>query len=118
MADDEPMEPPDVGQILEADIRNHVRTRVNREVEEMIDCANELRGLARALDGHSALRPEPAPELLREATVGVRAVSLQAFFSACRAVGISARLHAWADIVGVDAEENGEPKGAERGASE
>lgn len=101
MADSEPIEPPDTGQLLHADLNNHVRRRVGREVEDIIDCADELRGLANALDWHSALETHASPEALRETAVGVRAVAMQAFMSACRASGISARLHAWADVVGI-----------------
>ncbi len=101
MATDEPIEPPGAGQLLHQDIKNHVRRRVGREVEEMIDSADELRGLAASLDGFSALETRASPGMLREAAVGVRAVAIQAFISACRAAGISARLHSWADIVGI-----------------
>jgi hypothetical protein len=101
MANQEPTDPPDTGQLLQADLTNHVRRRVGREVEDMIDCADELRGLGTSLDGQSALETHASPEALREAAVGVRAVAMQAFMSACRAAGISARLHARADIVGI-----------------
>jgi hypothetical protein len=101
MADEDPREPPEAGQILQADLMNHVRARVNREVTEIIDCADELRGLGASLDAHSGMEMRASPTMLREAAVGVRAVSMQAFISACRAAGISARLHAWADIVGI-----------------
>lgn len=113
MATDEPRELPDTGQLLHDDIKNHVRRRVGREVEEMIDSADELRGLATSLEGFSALETRARPKMLRETAVGVRAVAMQTFISACRAAGISARLHAWADIVGiVDApEEVDEPQG-------
>jgi hypothetical protein len=55
MATDEPIEPPEAGQLLHQDIKNHIKRRVGREVEEMIDSADELRGLAASLDGFSAL---------------------------------------------------------------
>lgn len=114
MADSKPSEPPDAGQVLQADLRNHVQARVSREIEEMIESADELRGLAKTLDGHSSLEMHATPEMLRETAVGVRAVSLQTFISACRAAGISARLHSWADIAAIlDLPDNGDaPEGA------
>ena len=113
MAKDEPIEPPGAGQLLHEDITNHVRRRVGREVEEMIDSADELRSLAASLDGLSALETGARPGMLRETAVGVRAVAMQAFISACRAAGISARLHSWADIVGIVdlPDETNEPEG-------
>jgi hypothetical protein len=111
MATDEPIEPPGAGQLLHQDIKNHVRRRVGREVEEMIDSADELRGLAASLDGFSSLETRASPGMLRETAVGVRAVAMQAFISACRAAGISARLHSWADIVGIVDPPDDEPEG-------
>jgi hypothetical protein len=109
MATDEFIEPPEAGQLLQQDLKNHVKRRITREVEEMIESADELRGLATSMDGLSALETQARPDMLRETAVGVRAVALQAFISACRAAGISARLHAWADIVGiVEPPENGD----------
>lgn len=101
MADNETREPPEAGQILQADLRNHARARVSREVTEIIDCAEELRGLATSLEGHFTMETRASPTMLREAAIGVRAVSMQAFISACRAAGISARLYAWADVVAI-----------------
>lgn len=123
MADSEPIEHEDPGQLLQADLRNHVKTRVSREIEDMIDCADELRGLGAALDTHSAIETRASPAAIRETAVGVRAVAIQAFMSACRAAGISARLHSWADIVGiVDPLDDGEtatisPEASEEGGS-
>ena len=123
MATDEPIEPPEAGQLLQQDLGNHVKRRISREVEEMIESADELRGLATSLDGLSALETRARPDMLREAAVGVRAVAIQAFISACRAAGISARLHSWADIVAIvdppDDENGDEPEGkASRGPEE
>jgi hypothetical protein len=101
MATDEPIEPPGAGQLLQQDLRNHVKRRVSREVEEMIENADELRWLATSLETLSALETRASPAMLRETAVGVRAAAIQAFISACRAAGISARLHAWADIVAI-----------------
>lgn len=101
MATGEPIELPDAGQLLHQDVRNHVKRRIGREVEEMIESADELRGLATSLEGLSAIETRARPAMLRETAVGVRAVAMQAFINACRAAGISARLHSWADIVGI-----------------
>ena len=101
MADSEPSDPVDTGQIIQADLANHVKTRISRAIEDMIDCADELRGLGTSLEGQSALETRAGPEALRETAVGVRAVAMQAFMTACRAAGISARLHAWADVVAI-----------------
>jgi hypothetical protein len=84
----------------------------------MIECPDELRGLGARLDFHSVLEGGRNPESMREAAAGVRAVAMQVFMTASRAAGISARLHAWADIVGiVDPPDDGEPGEGEQGAS-
>lgn len=46
MADDDGMGMPDSGQLLHADLTGHVRTRVEREIDGILESAEELRGLA------------------------------------------------------------------------
>lgn len=118
MADKETIEPPDNGQLLQTDLGNHVKTRVSREIEDMMECADELRGLGTTLDWHSGLERGASPEAMRETAVGVRAVAIQAFMSACRAAGISARLHSWADVVDIlDVPVENEEAGGGQGGS-
>jgi hypothetical protein len=95
------------GQLLAADVRAHVRRRLGRELDELLENAEELRGLARSLEDVSGGENLPGAKALRDMAVSTRAASMQTFIAACRTAGISARLHAWADVVGLagDAEE-------------
>jgi hypothetical protein len=118
MADSEPIEPPDNCQILHADLKNHVRRCVSREIHDMIECADELRGLGATLDWHSALESRASANVIRETAVGVRAVAMQSFMTACRAAGISARLHSWADVIGITDLQDSEEEEPEAGEQE
>lgn len=100
MADQEPMGVPDHGQLLHADLTNHLRHRLSYELNEMAECVDDLRGLATLLDWHTSLHTNASPEDIREAAVGLRAIAMQGFISACRVASLAARLNSWAEISG------------------
>ena len=93
------------GQLLAADVRTHVKRRLGRELDDLLESAEELRGLARSLEDVSGGESLPSAKTLRDMAVTARAASMQTFISACRTAGVSARLHAWADVVGLTGEE-------------
>jgi len=101
MATNEPIETHTAGQLLAADLKNQVKHRVRGAIEALQNGADELHGLAAALEHHAALSSAASPEELRQAAVGVRAVANQAFMTASATAGVSERLSAWADVSGI-----------------
>jgi len=99
------------GQLLAADVRARAKRRLGHELDELQESADELRGLARSLDGVSNGENTLGAAELREMAVTARAASMQTFMSACRTAGISARLHAWADVVGMVGDEPDQDEG-------
>jgi hypothetical protein len=101
MATENASDPPAVGQLLHADMKNHVKTRIRREIGGMLESVDELRGLASALERFTDLSADSRPEEVQETATGIRAIATQTFVCASNASGISTRLQAWADIAGI-----------------
>jgi hypothetical protein len=101
MATQNASDPPSPGQLLHADVKNHLKNRIRREVGDLMDSIDELRGLASTLEQFAALSSDSAPEALRETSTAIRAVATQTFVCASRTSGISTRLQAWADVAGL-----------------
>lgn len=101
MAKDEPIETHAAGQLLAADLKNQVKHRVRGAIEALQNGADELHGLAAALEHHTSLSSAASPEELRQTAVGVRAVANQAFMTAAAMAGVGERLSAWADVSGI-----------------
>ena len=101
MATNEPIEAHTAGQLLAADLKNQVKHRVRGAIEALQNGADELHGLAAALEHHTGLSSAASPEELRQTAVGVRAVANQAFITASTTAGVSERLSAWADVSGI-----------------
>jgi len=101
MATNEPIETLSGGQLLAADLKNHVKHKVRGAIEALLNGADEFHGLAAALEHHTDLSSAASPPELREAAVGVRAVANQAFLTAATTMGISERLAAWAEVSGI-----------------
>ena len=112
MAAETPSEGPTFGQLLHADVRNHVRHRLRREIGDLLEHVDELRGLASALEVFTDVSGDSKPEYLRETAVGISAIATQTFLCASKTSVVSTRLKAWADIQGlvlpVESEENPE----------
>jgi hypothetical protein len=101
MATDEPIETLADGQLLAADLKNQVKHRVRGAIEALQNGADELQGLAVALEHHADLSSAASPAELRQTAVGVRAVANQAFITASTTAGVSERLSAWADVCSI-----------------
>ena len=101
MAAETPSDVPSIGQLLQADVKNHLRYRISREMGDLLENVDELRGLAAALEVFSDVSADANPDYLRETATGIRAIATQTFVCASKTSGICTRLQAWAEIAGI-----------------
>lgn len=83
--------------------------RVRNTVGELIQGAEQLKGLAVTLDGFSSLTATAEPDEIKQVAIGVRATAVQAMLVASTAIGLSERLAIVATVLD-HAEDAPEPK--------
>jgi hypothetical protein len=66
--------------------------RVKHTVNELLEGAEQLKGLAETLDGFCGLSANAEPEEIKQVAIGVRATAVQTLLMASTAVGLSERL--------------------------
>ena len=74
-------------------------SRVKRTMGELLDQAEQLKGLALTLDGFCGLRGGAAAEEIKQVSAGVRAAAVHAVVTASTAVGLSERLSTVAAVL-------------------
>jgi hypothetical protein len=83
---------------VSADVQSHVKARISRAVDDIIQGADAARGLAMALDGLAELNAADDAEAVRETAIGLRAVGVQLALGALTLVGVSERLTTYAAL--------------------
>jgi hypothetical protein len=74
-------------------------SRVRTTMGELLQGADQLRGLAHALDGLCGLNAAAEPDEIKQAAISVRATAVQALLTATTAVGLSERLATVAHVL-------------------
>ena len=74
-------------------------SRVRTTMGELFQGAEQLRGLAQALDGLCGLSAAAEPEEIKQAAISMRATAVRALLTATTAVGLSERLATVAHVL-------------------
>lgn len=74
-------------------------SRVKAAMGELLQGAEQLRGLAQTLDGFCGLSGRAEPDEIKQVAIGVRATAVQALLTATTAVGLSERLSTVAKVL-------------------
>ena len=85
-------------ELLRADIEAHVTRRVAEALSGLLQRADMLGGLARALEAASEFTQDAGSARLEGAAAGIRALATEAVTSAMGCIGISERLRAYARL--------------------
>ena len=80
--------------------------RVKATMGELLQGAEQLRGLAQTLDGFCGLNAQAEPDEIKQVAIGVRATAVQALLTASTAVGLSERLSTVATVLDAVQEED------------
>ena len=73
--------------------------RVRTTMGELLQGAEQLKGLAQTLDGFCGLNGQAEPDEIKQVAIGVRATAVQALLTASTAVGLSERLSTVATVL-------------------
>jgi hypothetical protein len=84
---------------LEDDV---LSTRVRTTMGELLQGAEQLKGLAHALDGLCGLSARAEPEEIKQTAISIRATAVQALLTAASALGLSERLATVAHVLDND----------------
>ena len=95
--------------MLEDDV---LSARVRTTMGELLEGAEQLKGLAQTLDGFCGLSGRAEPEEIKQVAIGVRATAAQALLTASSAVGLSERLATVAFVLESVAPEDDEDEGS------
>ena len=82
--------------ILEDDV---LSTRVRTTMGELLQGAEQLRGLAHALEGLCGLSARAEPDEMKQTAISARATVVQVLLTAASAVGLSERLTTIANVL-------------------
>ena len=74
-------------------------SRVRTTMGELLQGAEQLRGLAHALDGLCGLSARAEPEEIKQTAISARATAVQALLTAASAVSLSERLATVANVL-------------------
>ena len=74
-------------------------TRVRTTMGELLQGAEQLRGLAHALDGLCGLNARAEPDEMKQTAISVRATAVQVLLTAATALGLSERLATVANVL-------------------
>lgn len=74
-------------------------SRVRTTMGELLQGAEQLRGLAHALDGLCGLNARAEPEEIKQTAISARATAVQALLTAASAVSLSERLATVANVL-------------------
>jgi hypothetical protein len=85
-------------ELLRADIDDHITHRVAEAISGLLQRADLLRGLAKALESACELAHSADGDRLEEAAAGIRALAVEAVTSATGCIGIAERLRAYARL--------------------
>ncbi|MFZ5892444.1 MAG: hypothetical protein ACOY0T_15400 [Myxococcota bacterium] len=73
--------------------------RVKAAMGELLQGAEQLKGLAQTLDGFCGLNAQAESDEIKQVAIGVRATAVQALLTASTAVGLSERLSTVATVL-------------------
>jgi hypothetical protein len=99
MADIETIEDENHGQVSHTEITALAQRLVGRSVEDLLNGARTLQGLADARDGFGDLQRSADAAALRSTATGIQALCLQAMLTVCKMMRASERLDACAHLL-------------------
>lgn len=82
----------------DADVAGVIRGRITRSVDDVLECVDTFRGLAKQLETAAELQVGADPEALRGAAVVLSAVGAQALLGASLALRVAERVTVLASI--------------------